>query len=222
MAPIVDDLLAQGMEANRRGDASKSQELYQYALAEARRLKDARGEATALMYLGSLARMQDRDLRKARRLLSTSLRIFTRLGFDRGRAFVMTELGSVAYEEGKPDEGMKWLADALPIMEQERDKKGKATLLHQMGLIDRYRKDPATAEKRWRESLLIFEALGVRYSMGQVLLSLAKASIEDHQDKEQGRVLIQRALAQFEELGLPREAERARHNLKLLDTPRPE
>lgn len=217
LAPIVKELLARGSEASGTGDYPKAREYYEAALAEARRIKDAQGEARALLYLAGIARVSDKDLLTARKMLNESIRIFKKLGFDRGSAYAMCELGSVAYEEGKIDEGLKWLNNALALFEEAQDKKGKAIAFHQAGLIYKHKKDFASAEKSWRESLIIFEALGDRYSMGQVLLSLGNISITYHNNTQQGRLLLERALSLFEELGLHHEAEKARHNLATIE-----
>jgi tetratricopeptide (TPR) repeat protein len=219
LAPILKELLARGSEASGKGNHPKAREYYQAALVEARRIKDSQGEARALLYLAGIARVSDKDLPAARKMLNESNRIFQKLHFDRGSAYAMCELGSVAYEEGKLDEGVKWLNSSIALFEKEGDKKGKAIALHQIGLIYKHKKDFASAEKSWRESLLIFEALGERYSIGQVLLSLGNISIDYHKDTEQGRLLLNKALALFEELGLAHEAEKARHNLANIENP---
>jgi len=217
ITPAVNDLLTAGIEAKRNGDILKSREYHQSALTEAKRLKDACGEATALLYLATIVRTSDKDLLKARKLLNEALQISNKVHFDRGRAYAMCEMAGIAYQEGKSDEALKWLNDALVIFDREQDKQGKALALHQMGYVDKYTENYTSAEKRWRESLLIFEGLGDRYAVGNVLLSLGSIRINYLNDIQQGKLLLSRALSIFEELGLAPIAEKLRHDLSQIE-----
>ena len=217
MSPPLKELLTEGLNAKRRGDHRNAREKFQAALVEAQRMKDDQGEANALLELSAIAIQVDSDRITARRLLEKCLEIYTRTQFDLGRAYAMSNLGSLALDEGKYDNALQWLNRALVIFEREQDKYGMAMTLHQMGKVDKQRGDIVSAEKRWRQSLLIFEGLGDKFAMGQVLLSLAGVSFAHHKDLRQAKLLLNRALALFEELGLPHEAAKVRHNLAIIE-----
>jgi tetratricopeptide (TPR) repeat protein len=215
-SPIVKDLLTSGLEARASGALPEAKTQFQAALVEAKRIRDFRGEASALLYLAGVLRVFDKDLLNARKLLKECLRICERISFGRGGAYAMMELGTIAYQEGKPEEGLNWLSRTLTEFEKQQDKKGKAAALHQMGLIEKYKKDFDSAERRFRESLMIFESFSDKYSMGQVLLSLGDVSINYHNDLEYGKQLFSKALEFFEETGSRHDVEKAKQNLSAL------
>jgi tetratricopeptide (TPR) repeat protein len=216
MSPNVKELIRRGLDAKNKGNSRGARECFQSARTEASRLKDMPGEANALLELAGVVVKFDNDLAAGRKLLNESLRLYKKAKFDRGSAYVMSNIGSVALREGKIDEAQKWFIQALDIFEREQDKYGRATTLHQIGLLETRKGDWGSAEKRWRQSLLLLEDLDNKYAMGQVLLSLAGVSANFHHDPDLAQALLDRALRLFEELGLPQEAEKVRHNLALL------
>lgn len=216
ISPNVKELILRGLDAKNRGDFRNAREHFQFARAEARQIRDKMGEANALLELAGVVVRFDNDLSAGRQLLDESLQLYKKAKFDRGRAYVMSNIGSVSLREGKIDEAQKWFTQALDIFEREQDKYGQATTLHQLGLLYKQREDWSSAEKHWSQSLLLLEDLGNKQSIGQVLLSLAGVSVNYHHDPRQAKVFLDRALRLFEELGLPQEAEKARHNLALI------
>ncbi len=216
MSLNVKQLLTKGLDAKGKGNFHYAREQFQMALVESRRVRDLQGEANALLELAGIALKFDNDLSTAREQLENCLQIYTRIRFARGIAYSMSDLGSVALMQGKKDDALSWLQRALTIFESEHDQYGKAATLHQIGLIDKLSGDWDSAERHWRQSLTIFEKLGNKAASGQVLLSLGNLSATYHQDLQQARLLLNRALMLFEELGLVHEAEKARHNLSLI------
>jgi tetratricopeptide (TPR) repeat protein len=216
ISPNVKELILRGLDAKKKGDSRGARECFQSARVAARRLKDVPGEANALLELAGIVVKFDNDLGAGRKLLNESLRLYTKAKFDRGRAYVMSNIGSVALREGEIAEAQKWFSQALDIFEREQDKYGRATTLHQIGLLQKRRGDWISAEKHWRQSLLLLEDLDNKYAVGQVLLSLADVSASFHHDPGRAKALLDKALSLFEELDLPQEAEKVRHNLALL------
>jgi tetratricopeptide (TPR) repeat protein len=216
MSSNLQTLLKQGIDAKHHGDFERARKQFQAALTEARRTKDHEGEANALLELSAVVSEFDKDFAVARILLENCLHIYTQAQFDRGKAYAMTNLGSLAFDVGNDDDALQWLNRALAIFEQEQDKYGIAMTLHEIGRVQKRRKDFASAEKQLRRSLLIFEGLGKKFAVGQVLLTLAEISFVYHHDRRQAELLLNRARALFEELGLPNEVEKVRRNEALL------
>jgi tetratricopeptide (TPR) repeat protein len=208
--------LNQGIDARRHGNFERAREHFQAAITEARRIKDYEGEANALLELSAVVRESDKDFAAARKLLKDCLSIYTQLRFERGKAYAMSNLGSLAFDEGKEDDSLQWLNKALVVFEREQDKYGIAMTLHQIGRVRKRRGDFTTAEEHLRRSLLIFEGLNQKFAIGQVLLSLAEISFVYHQDRRQAELLLNRSRALFEELGLPSEIEKVQRNMALL------
>ncbi len=214
---LVKSILNKGNEAEHRGDFIVARQHFQSALDEARLINDKHGEAAALVSLAEFTGQIEGNLSKAYELLDQSLSICQQIGFDRGIASTMCALGSTTLHMGKFDESLQWMNKALVLFREMKDQTGEATVLHQMGLIQKKRIDHGSAEICWRQSLSLFEALGDKFSMGQVLLSLGNLVADYHKDLKQGRQLFTKALLLFDELGLPLEAKKARHNLAIID-----
>src|SRR6185436_16731446 len=106
-------------------------------------------------------------------------------GSDQARASVMCELGSVAFQEGLYAEGLEWHTTALNIFRYYENRLGEASVLPQMGLIEKRQGDFDSAERHITESLRIFEAVNDEASIGQALLSLTSIAVHQH-DYEQG------------------------------------
>ncbi len=216
MSSNLINLLNRGIDAKRHENFEYAREQFQAAITEARRIKDYEGEANALLELSAVVMGPDKDFAAARKLLEDCLNIYTQIRFDRGKAYAMSNLGSLAFDEGNDDNSLQWLNKALVIFEREQDKYGIAMTLHQIGRVRKRRGDFASAEEHLRRSLLIFEGLGEKFATGQVLLSLAEISFAYHQDRQQAELLLNRSRALFEELELPGEIEKVRRNMALL------
>jgi tetratricopeptide (TPR) repeat protein len=212
----VRELLTKGLDAKGRGEFRKARETFKAAIIEARRTNDYLGEANALLELSAIIIEYDKDLVTGRKVLEDCFRLYTNIRFDRGIAYAMSNLGSLSLDEGNLDDALQWFGKALAIFEREEDKYGIAMTLHQMGKADKQKGDFLSAEQRWRRSLILFEALDNGFAMGQVLLSLASINYSYHKDLRQAEILLNRALALFEEQNLPHEAQKARHNLALI------
>lgn len=216
MSSDLSTLLNQGISAKHTGDYEHARSLFQTVIMEARLTKDYESEANALLELSAVVRLSDGDLATARQLLEDCLRLYAQIRFDRGKAYAMSNLGSLAFDEGKDDSSLQWLNKALVIFEREQDKYGIGMTLLEFGKVQKRRKNFAAAEEHLRRSLLIFEGLNNKYAVGQVLLSLAEISLVYHQDRRQAELLLNRARLLFEELGLPDEIRKVDKNLSIV------
>ena len=214
MSQVAGKLILQGQEAERHGDYRRARESYESALIESRKTNDLWGEAQALLELAGLAVTFENDLSAGQLLYDKSLKIYRRLGNDRGCAYSIAGLASVARRRGNLDIALKHFTQALSVFEKTSDKHGQAVVLHEIGLLDRQKGDYVSAERHFRQCLLLFQSLGNKSALAQMLLSLGNVNIEYHKDMQQAALLFGQALALFEELGLSNEAAKARHNLE--------
>jgi tetratricopeptide (TPR) repeat protein len=217
ISPEVKKFLKMGFDAKSRGDFVVARTQFQVAVAKAREKRDLEGEARSLLELSAVVMEFDRDLVAARKILEDCLQIYIKLRSDRGRAYALSNLGSLAFNEGDLEAALKWQNDALALFEKVQDKYGIAMALHQIGQIKSHQNDFSSAETCWRKSLLLFEGLGRNYGAGQTLLSLGVLYLDHHKDLQQAKSLFARALALFEEARLPHEADKARHDLTLIE-----
>jgi tetratricopeptide (TPR) repeat protein len=213
----VAELLRAGFAAKDKGDFRVARALFQAAVAESKKKRDRAGEARSLLELSAVVNEFDKDAKAARKMLNDCLQIYTKLRSDRGRAYAMSNLGSIAFEEKVLEAAWKWQTEALALFEKEQDKYGIAMASHQIGKIKSQQKDFSSAEMYWRRSLLLFEGLGRNYAADQVLLSLGGLHLDYYKNQEQAKALFTRALTLFEEAGLLHEADKARHNLAIVE-----
>jgi tetratricopeptide (TPR) repeat protein len=216
ISPIVKNLIREGFRAQDAGELRRAKEYFQSAIEEAKKEKDLMGEARALLELGAINARFNKDFVMAHKQFERCLKIYTRLHSNSGCAYAMSNLGSLAIEEGQIKTALEWQNKALELFEREHDKYGTAMTLHQIGLVKSQQGDHQSAEKHWRQSLLLFESLGRNFGAGQVLLSLGALYLDYYQNPEQAKLLFLRALTLFEEAGLSYEVEKARHNLALI------
>jgi tetratricopeptide (TPR) repeat protein len=213
MSQAAGKLILQGQEAGRRGDHRHARELYASALTESRKANDLSGEAQALLELAGLAVTFDNDLDGGQLLYDESFKIYRRLGASQGCAYAIAGLARIARKRGNLEIALRQFTEALAFFEKTDDKHGQAVVLHEIGLIDKQKGDYLSAERHLRRCLLLFQGLENKSALAQVLLTLGNVNIEYHKDLQQAAALFSQALALFEELGLSREAEKARHNL---------
>jgi tetratricopeptide (TPR) repeat protein len=217
ISPSVAGLLSQGEIACEVGNLSQASNHYSAALAEARHLHDKFGEATAFLRLGVLNRTSIGDLKRARSFLQQSLQVCESIPSDEGRASVMCELGAVSALEKHYDESADWYKAALEIFRRYQNKDGEGTVLNQMGVLEKRQGEWDRAEKLFRSSLHIYEELGDEQSISWVLINLSDIVVRHRHDYPQGRLILHRALAIYEKLGLNRETEKTKHNLEILE-----
>ncbi len=215
--PEVAELLKAGFTAKGKGDLRVARALFQAGVDEARKRRNPEGEARSLLELSAVVIECDKDLKLANRMLNDCLKIYTKLRSDRGRAYAMSNLGSLAFDEGDLREAWRWQGEALALFEKEQDKYGMAMAFHQMGKIKHQQDDFPSAEKYWRKSLLLFQGTGRNYGTGQTLLSLGVLYLDQYKDLEQAKAMFARAQTVFEELGLSHEAAKARHDLAIIE-----
>jgi len=216
VAPIVKQYLVAGLANKGRGDVPGAKNAFQLAIAEAKRLRDKHGEASALFHLGGISRRFDRDLPRARKEISRSLALFETLGAPFGIGYALIELGTLDYQEGKFDKALEKLGRALPVFMDQHHQTGRAMVWHQMGLIEKARQNYSASERLFNDSLLIFQANGDQNAVGQVLLSLSDVAVNHHQNLGAAKSLLDRALSIFEQLGSEFDIEKTRLCLSAL------
>lgn len=197
----VPELIRKGFEARRKGDSSIAKEHLWHALAEARRLKDFQGEANILLELSAVIRESDNDYETARKLIEDSLKIYTKIKNNAGRAYAICNMGSLALDEKNYDSALKSFKEALAIFEKSPNKFGMGMTLHQMGKTERHQKDWIPAEQHLRRSLLIFEGLGDKFAAAQALMSLAGLALDKNNDREFAKQMLIRAKTLLESIG---------------------
>ncbi len=217
IAPAITELLLDALKLRDQGDIAEALTKFQLAHREAKRIRDARGEASALLYSGGiLRRFYKAKLRQARKQLDEGLRIFHRLKYANGIANALVELGTLDYQEGKSASSERHLREAARLFGELQDRAGQAKVLHQLGLLERHRQNHVAAEQYWREALLIFDGLHDEQGMGTVLLSLGGSQLFHHNSREQAKLTWEQALRLLEKAGDVFQAQRARQNLEQL------
>jgi tetratricopeptide (TPR) repeat protein len=108
-------------------------------------------------------------------------------------AEALTALGLVAEAEGKYQEARRLHQEALAILEQLGDQRGRATLFHNLGALAYQQGDYDEARRLYRESLLLKEQEGVKGRKAATLTGLGRLAYEQGRRAE-ARQLYEEAL----------------------------
>jgi len=95
----------------------------------------------------------------ARSLYQQSLDIARKLGYQRGIAGSLLQLGRLAQIQGDPDEARSLYQQSLDITRKLGNQSRIACSLHQLGQLAKKNGDKTEATRLFREALTIFEKL---------------------------------------------------------------
>ncbi len=165
-------LTAMGPYWEARGRWSEGRERLERALAVSRDLS-SQARATALYYLGGLARWQS-DHERARELVAESLEMYRKLDDRTGAGMALGELGGITARLGDVEAADAMLREGLAEYDRPEDTSVRASLLVKLGGVayDRKAFDEYTACHE--EALTLSRQLGNR---GQVAAQLYNLGI---------------------------------------------
>ena len=148
-----DQFLAQGNEAERRGDYLKAIDLWRQAIALYDQIDDLRGLGLAHDYIGltyaQLGRWEAAEFALRRRLAIARDR-----GDRQGEVFGLNNLGTVLLRHENPRGATDSFEQALAIARQLQSIEGQGLSLSNLGLAATQRGDYELAIKRLREALV--------------------------------------------------------------------
>lgn len=109
-----------------------------------------------------LAMMAQGDLDRAGQLLRSALDGFVRGGVERERGHVLLSLGAVCYRQGRLDEGLKLVKQAVALARRLKETYTEATGHQQLGELYAAMHEDALADMHFQRALAILQASGLQ------------------------------------------------------------
>jgi tetratricopeptide (TPR) repeat protein/DNA-binding XRE family transcriptional regulator len=154
-----------------RGIYQTAQQHMQRAYEAARAINDARGMATALLYLGEIAQKQG-DYTRAEASLQEGLTIARGDRDDERISALLTNLGWVALKRGEYTRAETYLQEGLTIARRLDNRERIAALLEMLGSVSGSRGDYAQSEAYLQEGLSLAREHADRERMCTILINL--------------------------------------------------
>jgi tetratricopeptide (TPR) repeat protein len=183
-------------ERNHWTDWQRTQQL---ALRAARDAGDESATANALRSLGDV-RTQLGQLATAISHFEEALQLFRKLRLRDGQAWSLVGLGAALHEQGRYDEAVERLQDALLLFRQsEYGRRGQAWALEWLGVVRRYQGRLDEAFMRVEQSLELFREVGDRRGEAYCLMNLSAVN-RDRLEYEAAMKWLNQAPSVFDEL----------------------
>ena len=157
------------------------------------------------------------EIPRAEALAREALVAANELGDGLRVARCRASLGESARRVGRFDEATDLLDAARDGLAGAGDEAGRGAAIQVLGTVSAQRGDPATARRRYEESLAIREALGDTPGMAGLINNLGIVAMQQG-DLAQARGYGRRALALYTELGDPRRLSSCEINLAWMDS----
>jgi tetratricopeptide (TPR) repeat protein/DNA-binding XRE family transcriptional regulator len=154
-----------------RGIYQTAQQHMQRALEAARAINDARGMATALLYLGEIAQKQG-DYTRAEASLQEGLTIARGDRDDERISALLTNLGWVSLKRGEYMRAETYLQEGLTIARRLDNRERIAAVLEMLGSVSGSRGDYAQSEAYLQEGLALAREHADRERMCTILINL--------------------------------------------------
>lgn len=209
-AMMASALTGIGLLAEKRGEYTHAQLMYEQTLTIYQALADQTLCSAALNNLGRVARFQG-DHQRARRLHEEALAIDRRLRYSAGVAAAQGSLGLVAEELGEYEEAGSLHAEALTFWRQQRNHPLIALTLLHLGIVSMATGRLAEARSFIQESLVIYKELENQGGMAESLEGLAAVASAESRNEQAARLLGAATARQQTTRALPAPVRRQRY-----------
>jgi predicted ATPase/DNA-binding CsgD family transcriptional regulator/Tfp pilus assembly protein PilF len=192
-------LLAAGELAGLQGDFEQSEALCGESLALFRALRDPRGSATCLAFLGHLT-LQRSDLAAARSLLEEAVTFFREVDDKYGITMGLVNLAVVFLAQGGYAKARALAEEAVVLSREAGDSWRIATSLWFLAYVFLFQGALAQARALLEESLALARQEGYKEAIAFALVVSGQVALQQG-DAEMARSLLEESLALFKELG---------------------
>ena len=141
-----------------------------------------------------------RDRPRAQQLYQESLALYQTMEEEASIADVMTNLGWLSWSFLDLEASQNWFEASLKILERTGDRFLAAKSLNMLGLIVRNQGRYREAERRQREALALFAAVGSHLGMAEILYVLPYILLVNGQ-VDQAETFARQSLAEYERMG---------------------
>jgi predicted ATPase/DNA-binding CsgD family transcriptional regulator len=192
-------LYAAGALAGLQGDFEQSEALCGESLALFRALRDLRGSATSLAFLGHLT-LQRGDLAAAHSLLEEAVTLFREVDDQCDTTSVLVNLAVVPLFQGRYAKARALAEEAVMLSREAGDSWRIATSLWFMAYVFLFQGALTQARALLEESLAIARQEGYKEAIAFALVVSGQVALQQG-DAEMARSLFEESLALFKELG---------------------
>ena len=164
-----------GIVLKQMGEPSQALSHYRRAVAIFRQAGDQRGEVAALNNLGSAYLVLSR-LPQAEEALAQAVPL-ARLGDQHVRTLVLGNLGEVRYRQGKFDQALAVLNEALSVVATAGSPYARAMIMENMGLVRSETGQYPAAKAAFAEALTLARQVSNRTCEASVLIGLGDLAV---------------------------------------------
>jgi len=180
--------LAAVLQPLGRLDEARARLQQAWTLAQA--LGDRRREASVLVGLGGVCRLQG-EPEQARQFMQSALQMLRELGNRRAEASLLGSLGLLGNEQGRVDEAQAYFDQAIALHREFGNRLDEANVLNLLGVLHAEQGRLQEAQGHFEQSLALCREVEDRVGEGEVLTNLGCL----HQDLG----LLQEAAGYFEQ-----------------------
>lgn len=170
-AELVEALLSQGRRLQTAGDSEQTLNIFMLASLVAKRVGDAKGDATALRGIGIVNYLQG-NYGRALEFHLASFEITNAIGEDKGTAAALKNIGDVRRSQGNYDLAIELYQNSLNISKRIGDKDSWARTLNNIGLVHELRSNYVQALECYTSSLELKEQVGDDVSIAATLKNI--------------------------------------------------
>ncbi len=210
-----------GRIARTRGQLEEAETCFQQALLIAQRVMDRQSEGACLGYLGriALARAQDtrKDPQTARVYLKTAKERFEEskrraqeIQDLRGVSISLSQLGRVAFEQGRLSEAARQFHQSLRLTRRIGDRQNEGVNLYRLGRIAELRGWRLWADRLYGRAWRIAEQVDNQADIADALLALGRIRVAQRSTRQDGCVKLKDAERIYYAMGMQKRAEARR------------
>ena len=188
-----------GVVAHQLGDVEKALTHFEAAAVLAEQLNNPRHLAQALVSQGAMLSALDRT-QEADQRYEESMRLFTRIGYQPGRALVANSLGARAWRAGDVELSAHWHREALDIRRRYGRRSEVAQSLLNLSTTSSARMQFDDTRRLIEEALLLTEAQGLADMNTWAQVQLGHLQVRTG-ELARARLSLERGLAAAEKIG---------------------
>ena len=197
-----------------RGEADRSLQYSQQALAIFREIGDRRSETQALSRLGDVYQRIGR-YEEAERIYQESLAVAHEIGDKQRVSRVLSQIGSIYTSLKRYEDAERYYQEALAISEELGDREGVGNVLTNIGHIYQQMARYEDAASLYQKSIAVLQSIGDTHSTGTSYYNLASVYAAKGRFSDSD-VHYMKALAIFEKIGDLKATSMVMHQLGMM------
>jgi tetratricopeptide (TPR) repeat protein len=210
-----------GRIARTRGQLEDAEKYFNQALLIAQRVMDRQSEGACLGYLGRIALARAQDARKdpqtarayltaARVYFEESKRRAQQIQDQRGVSISLSQLGRVAFEQGRLWEAWRQFHQSLRLTRRIGDRQNEGVNLYRLGRLAELRGWKLWANRLYGRAWKIAEQVDNQADIADALLALGRIRVAHRSTRQDGCAKLKDAERIYDAMGMHKRAEARR------------